>query len=88
LKFLSSYLVEEEFKNPYNDGAVDKVFKTYNFEFRSLKAAFSVQKEPMKGLAGGVRSLNLCEKQPARPLAPCNPSRQVPKFNLENFEHT
>jgi hypothetical protein len=38
--------VEEEFKNPYNDGAVGKVFKMYNFEFRSLKADFLSRRNP------------------------------------------
>jgi hypothetical protein len=36
-----------------------KVSKMYNLESRTLRAAFSVQKEHMEGLAGRVRSLKV-----------------------------
>ena len=65
-----------------------KVSKMYNLESRTLRAAFSVQKEHMEGVAGRVRSLKSCDKQPAKSLAPCNPSRQLPKIGLENFNYT
>ena len=42
----------------------------YNLESRTLRAAFSVQKEHMEGLAGRVRSLKSCDKQPCKIIGP------------------
>jgi hypothetical protein len=61
-----------------------KVFKVDNFDFSSLRPAFSVQTELTKGPAGRVRSPNSYEKQPARSFGP--PVTQ-PEINLEYFKY-